>query len=128
MARDDAPRPDFSHGIAVTAVQDGRMVAGRVGEEDAVLARVGEEFFAVGAHCTHYHGPLADGVIVGDTIRCPWHHACFNLRTGDACARQSIRSVLARRSAGDMLFVTEKLAAPSPPPASASTSPAPARS
>jgi NADPH-dependent 2,4-dienoyl-CoA reductase/sulfur reductase-like enzyme/nitrite reductase/ring-hydroxylating ferredoxin subunit len=127
MAKDDAPRPDFSRGIAITAVEDGRMLAGRVGEEDAVLARVGEEFFAVGAHCTHYHGRLADGLIVGDTIRCPLHHACFNLRTGDAMRAPALDPISRWRvdRRGDMLFVTEKLPAPSPASAGA-TSPAPA--
>jgi NADPH-dependent 2,4-dienoyl-CoA reductase/sulfur reductase-like enzyme/nitrite reductase/ring-hydroxylating ferredoxin subunit len=116
MARDDAPRPDFSRGIAATAVEDGGMLAGRVGDEDAVLARVGGEFFAVGAHCTHYHGPLADGVIVGETIRCPWHHACFSLRTGDAVRAPALDAISCWRvdRRGDMLFVTEKLPAPSP--------------
>src|SRR5262245_46676913 len=76
--------PDLTQGVAVDTLADGAMVAGHVGENAVLLARHGDEFFAVAATCTHYGGPLAEGLIVGDTVRCPWHHACFSLRTGQA--------------------------------------------
>src|SRR5580704_6429302 len=83
MATADPALPDFRQGISVHAVHPGRMLRGRVDDADVVLTRVGGELFAVGAHCTHYHGPLGEGLVVGDTVRCPLHHACFSLRTGE---------------------------------------------
>jgi nitrite reductase/ring-hydroxylating ferredoxin subunit len=80
---DEASRPDLAKGIVISALPDGGMLLGQVADEDVVLARAGDDLFAVGAHCTHYHGPLVDGLVVGDTVRCPWHHACFSLRSGE---------------------------------------------
>ena len=74
--------PDLSQGVALTDLADGSMLLGHVGDDAVLLARHGREVFAVSAFCSHYHGPLAEGLLVGDTVRCPWHHACFNLRTG----------------------------------------------
>jgi NADPH-dependent 2,4-dienoyl-CoA reductase/sulfur reductase-like enzyme/nitrite reductase/ring-hydroxylating ferredoxin subunit len=76
--------PDLAQGVPLSDLADGHMLAGHVGEDQVLLARVGREVFAVGAQCSHYHGPLAEGLLVGDTVRCPWHHACFSLRTGEA--------------------------------------------
>jgi NADPH-dependent 2,4-dienoyl-CoA reductase/sulfur reductase-like enzyme/nitrite reductase/ring-hydroxylating ferredoxin subunit len=76
--------PDLTQGVAIDTLADGAMVAGHVGGEAVLVARRGSEFFAIGATCTHYNGPLAEGLMVGDTVRCPWHHACFSLRTGEA--------------------------------------------
>lgn len=74
--------PDLARGIAIADLPDGRLLAGHYEGEAVLLARRGDEWFALGATCSHYGGPLAEGLMVGDTVRCPWHHACFSLRTG----------------------------------------------
>ena len=81
--RPDTPSgPDLTQGVAISEVPAGGMLAGHVGEEAVVIARVGDNFFAIGATCSHYNGPLAEGLIVAETLRCPWHHARFDLRSG----------------------------------------------
>ena len=108
----DTPKPDLRKGFSLHQIPDGGMVAGRAGTEDLILVRQGTELFAVGAHCTHYHGPLADGLVVGDTVRCPWHHACFSLRTGEALRAPALDPIACWRveRVGDTAFVREKLA------------------
>src|SRR5713101_1214783 len=106
--------PDFTSGFPVGDLQEGGLVIGKVDGEDAILVRSGNEFFAVGAHCTHYHGPLSDGLIVGDTVRCPWHHACFSLRSGEALRAPALDSISCWRAerVGDKVFVRARLAQP----------------
>jgi NADPH-dependent 2,4-dienoyl-CoA reductase/sulfur reductase-like enzyme/nitrite reductase/ring-hydroxylating ferredoxin subunit len=127
MADSDAPRPDFREGIAISTLPDGGMLLGRAGDEDLVLARAGDEVFAVGAHCTHYHGPLADGLIVGDTVRCPWHHACFSLRSGEALRAPALDPIACWRveRQGEKVFVREKLPEPRASQAVSTQSPPP---
>jgi nitrite reductase/ring-hydroxylating ferredoxin subunit len=87
MAEQSKPKgPDLTRGVPLGDVPDGGMVGGQVGDDAVLLARRSDELFAIGATCSHYGGPLAEGLIVGDTVRCPWHHACFSLRTGEAVA------------------------------------------
>jgi NADPH-dependent 2,4-dienoyl-CoA reductase/sulfur reductase-like enzyme/nitrite reductase/ring-hydroxylating ferredoxin subunit len=75
--------PDLTKGVAESELKDGKLL-GHVGEDDVLVVRTGDGLLAVDAHCTHYHGPLAEGLVDGHTVRCPWHHACFDLRTGEA--------------------------------------------
>ena len=76
--------PDFAMGVPGADLAECGMILGQVAGEAVLLARSGGAVFAIGAECSHYHGPLAEGVLVADTVRCPWHHACFSLRTGEA--------------------------------------------
>jgi NADPH-dependent 2,4-dienoyl-CoA reductase/sulfur reductase-like enzyme/nitrite reductase/ring-hydroxylating ferredoxin subunit len=76
--------PDLTQGVEVSAILDGTMLLGHAQGEPVLLARRGDEVFAIGAICTHYGAPLEQGLLDGDTVRCQWHHACFSLRTGEA--------------------------------------------
>ena len=111
----EATGPDLTLGLATDTLADGKMLAGHVGEDAVLLARRGNEFFAIGATCTHYNGPLAEGLMVDDTVRCPWHHACFSLRTGEAVRAPALSPVACwlTEVRGDKVFVREK-AAPTP--------------
>jgi NADPH-dependent 2,4-dienoyl-CoA reductase/sulfur reductase-like enzyme/nitrite reductase/ring-hydroxylating ferredoxin subunit len=110
---------DLTKGIAASALTDGSMILGRVGDQDVVLARTGDELFAIRAQCSHYRGPLVDGIIVGDTVRCPWHHACFSLRSGEALRAPALDPIPCWRvdREGDRIFVREKLPAARTAPA-----------
>jgi NADPH-dependent 2,4-dienoyl-CoA reductase/sulfur reductase-like enzyme/nitrite reductase/ring-hydroxylating ferredoxin subunit len=94
--------------VPVGDLADGGMLVGHFEGEPVLLARRGEEFFAVGAVCTHYSGPLVDGVIVGNEVRCPWHHACFDLRTGEAVRAPALNGIACwtTERRGDTVVVT----------------------
>src|SRR5436853_1765921 len=84
---------DLSNGVPLSSIPDGGSLLGHVGDEAVLLVRQGSEVFAIGAECTHYHGPLAEGVVTKGEVRCPWHHACFDIRTGEALHAPAFNSV-----------------------------------
>jgi NADPH-dependent 2,4-dienoyl-CoA reductase/sulfur reductase-like enzyme/nitrite reductase/ring-hydroxylating ferredoxin subunit len=102
--------PDFEKGYETGKVRDGEMLLGHALGEPVLVARRGEELFAIGATCTHYGGPLAKGLMVDCTVRCPWHHARFDLRTGEAIAAPALNSVpcYSIEKRGERFFVTGK--------------------
>jgi NADPH-dependent 2,4-dienoyl-CoA reductase/sulfur reductase-like enzyme/nitrite reductase/ring-hydroxylating ferredoxin subunit len=108
--------PDLALGIALTDLPDGGKLVGHRDGEPVLLVRRGQEVFAVAAACSHYGGPLIDGLVADDSVRCPWHHACFDLRTGEALRAPAL-SPLACWSVeqrGEKIFVGEKRKKPSP--------------
>ena len=115
---EETNEPDLTAGLPASAVTDGVMVSGRVGDETVVVASSNGEYFAFGGTCTHYGGPLAEGLLVGDTVRCPWHHACFDIRTGEPLRAPALNPISCWKveRVGDTLFVRDKLpAAPRKP-------------
>lgn len=109
--------PDFKLGIDETTVVEGKPLLGQADGEAVVLLRCGTELFGVSATCTHYSGPLAEGLQVGDTLRCPWHHARFDLRTGAAIGAPALNPIgcfKLERSGGKVRVVgKQEAAAPS---------------
>jgi NADPH-dependent 2,4-dienoyl-CoA reductase/sulfur reductase-like enzyme/nitrite reductase/ring-hydroxylating ferredoxin subunit len=116
MADQQTPSgPDLSKGVAPSDFP-GQMLLGHVGDDAVLLVRSGSDIFAIGAQCSHYHGPLAEGLVAGESIRCPWHHACFDLRTGEATRAPALAPVDVWKVElqGDLVFVREKLEQPRP--------------
>lgn len=109
----DAPAasgPDFAQGVRLTEIPLRGMLAGRVGDEPVLLSRFDGELLAVGGACTHYGTALAGGLVEGDTVRCPLHHACFSLRTGAALRAPAFDSLARWRVEveGPFVYVREK--------------------
>jgi apoptosis-inducing factor 3 len=110
----DVKGPDLARGIKLSDLRDGELLEGHVGEEPVVLARRDDEVFALGGRCTHYSAPLADGIMVGDTLHCPWHHACFSLHSGEALGAPAFDPLACWRveRRGECIFVREKRESP----------------
>lgn len=108
---DHLDKPDLRSGVSLTSIPDDGKLLGVVDGEEVLLVRRGVQFHAVGAYCTHYHGPLAEGLLVDDEVRCPWHHACFSLSTGEALRAPALDPIQCWRveQAGETVFVKEKI-------------------
>ncbi|MCI0467438.1 MAG: FAD-dependent oxidoreductase [Beijerinckiaceae bacterium] len=108
--------PDFGEGVPISALPDGGMLQGHCGGEAVLLVRRSDDIYAIGATCTHYGASLAGGLVTGDMIRCPWHHACFSLRSGEALRAPALNPISCWRTArrDGAVYVQEKLDRPAP--------------
>src|SRR3954454_13820930 len=117
MAEEQTPAgPDPAQGVAFSEFT-ADILLGHVGDQDVLLVRSGSDIFAIDAHCSHYHGPLAEGTVVGGSIRCHWHHACFDLRTGEAIRAPALNAlaVWEVEQEGERIFVRRKRQSQKPP-------------
>ncbi len=102
--------PDLALGLEVSSVRAGQLIAGHAFGEPVLLVHVEPNWFAVGGKCTHYGAPLDQGVLVSETIRCPWHHACFELHDGAASRAPALNDLPSYDVAveNDIVRVTRK--------------------
>jgi NADPH-dependent 2,4-dienoyl-CoA reductase/sulfur reductase-like enzyme/nitrite reductase/ring-hydroxylating ferredoxin subunit len=114
QAQDLPPGPDLTAGVPIADIPGSGMLAGHVAGSAVLLSRDGDELHAVGGMCTHYGAPLAQGLADGGVVRCPWHHACFSLRTGAALSAPAFAPLARYRveRRGDLAVVG---AEPAPP-------------
>ena len=109
---DDKQPRDLRSGIPIRELTDGAMVSGVVDGEDAVVLRAGDDLYAVGGQCTHYHARLCEGLLTGTVLRCPMHHARFDVRTGEALCAPALDALPCWRveRVGDQAVVRERIA------------------
>ncbi len=108
--------PDLTQGCEPSLMPENGSLLGHAHGEAVLLVRHGGAVFAVAPTCTHYGGPLAEGLVIDGQVRCPWHHACFDLRTGEAIGPPALnplrRWAVQRR--GSRIVVGQPLAPPTP--------------
>ena len=116
--------PDLADGLELASIPEGGVLLGHAHGEAVLLVRPagGEQVFAIAPTCTHYGGPLSEGLLEDHCIRCPWHHAQFDVRTGDAIAAPALNSLacwnVERRGSRLVLAGKATRLAPAPPPRS----------
>lgn len=70
--------------MPIDELQPGERTFFEAGDRSIVVFRVGNEFYAIEDECTHDHGPLGDGEVIGYEVVCPRHGARFDIRNGKA--------------------------------------------
>jgi apoptosis-inducing factor 3 len=116
--------PDLAAGVDLAAVPEDGILLGHVAGEAALLVRHRGQCFVTGAQCTHYGGPLAEGIVADNGVRCPWHHAAFSLATGEAMRPPALSPIPCWRveRQGDRVFARNRIE-PAAPPRRAGSSP-----
>jgi NADPH-dependent 2,4-dienoyl-CoA reductase/sulfur reductase-like enzyme/nitrite reductase/ring-hydroxylating ferredoxin subunit len=86
--------PDLTEeGIVAGDIGSEVPAVGHVDGKPVILLRTKAGLRAVGGRCTHYGGPLGEGLSDGEQIHCPWHHAIFDLATGEAVGAPALNPI-----------------------------------
>ena len=62
---------------------EGKARVVQVGNRAVAIFKIGDSVYAIDDNCSHRAGPLSEGLLEGLVVRCPWHGARFDLRTGE---------------------------------------------
>ncbi|HEU4749860.1 MAG TPA: FAD-dependent oxidoreductase [Acidimicrobiia bacterium] len=107
--------PDLSkEGVAADMVGDQIPAVGHVDGKPVIVIRTASGLRAVGGRCTHYGGPLGEGLFDGERIHCPWHHAIFDMETGEAVGAPALNPIPTYQPTerGGRVYVTGPVEAP----------------
>jgi NADPH-dependent 2,4-dienoyl-CoA reductase/sulfur reductase-like enzyme/nitrite reductase/ring-hydroxylating ferredoxin subunit len=93
MAETTAVGPDLAiDGIPVDEISESP-TKGQVDGKQVIVMRTADGLRAVAGSCAHYGGPLGDGLCEGGKIHCPWHHAVFDLETGEPVGAPALNPI-----------------------------------
>ncbi|MGH9868282.1 MAG: Rieske (2Fe-2S) protein [Candidatus Polarisedimenticolia bacterium] len=89
----------------VEEVPEGKGKAVEVAGRPVALFNVGGTIHAVDGLCPHQGGPLADGLLEGDVVMCPWHFWQFDVVKGHApdLPEATIQKFAVKVDGGDIL-------------------------
>ena len=72
----------YTKALRTDEVKEGEKRKVTLGDKVLLLTNVHGEYHAIDDRCPHMGGSLFEGVLNGDTIRCPRHGTMFDVKNG----------------------------------------------
>ena len=101
--------------LTLSQLPPGTTHVAEVGDYSVLFANVGGEVYAVENKCSHFGLPLDKGALCEHRLRCPFHHACFDVRDGaqlEAPGMDGLRTFAVRTEGQDILVAPEPTVRP----------------
>jgi len=80
----------YVRAVGKAEVPVGKMKSVKLEGKEILIANVNGNYYAIGNRCTHAGGDLSQGVLEGNVVTCPKHHAKFDLTTGKVVSHPKI--------------------------------------